>query len=209
MRKAHTLTRYGALYLICDGDTCERYQLPVWDFVRAAVDAGVGIIQYRHKTATLVEYEANLQRLLPLCRNTLLIVNDHALLAERYRLWLHLGQNDALPANLETCYGRSTHGQEELEFALSCNPPPAYIALGTMFSSPTKPGIATNQHLVGHYLERTALPLVLIGGITLDNLHELPRSERILYAVISDALRFGATPEGVGQYVREFNRITG
>lgn len=192
------------LYLICDGETCEQYGLSLPEFVRGAVEGGVRIIQYRHKNITTATYETNLLRLLPLCGGTLLVVNDHAEIAERYRLWLHLGQDDHLPAKLTVSYGRSTHSLAELDYALSCEPQPAYVALGTMFASSTKPDVKTNRSLIADYRKRTALPLVLIGGITLENVHELPQAEDIYYAVIGDAFRFGATVEGIKNYVEAF-----
>jgi thiamine-phosphate diphosphorylase len=141
---------------------------------------------------------------MPLVSSATLIVNDHAEIAIRHNLPLHLGQDDTLPPELPVPYGRSTHSLGELDDALSCTPPPAYIALGTMFASRTKPDVATNRHLVAEYLQRTSLPLVLIGGITLDNVGQLPKEERVYYAVISDVFRYGATPTAIAEYVRLF-----
>lgn len=197
----------GNVYLICDGESCERHRISLWDFVRSAADAGVKNLQYRHKNISAQQYEENLLRLLPLLTGVTLIVNDHAEIAVRYNLPLHLGQGDTLPADLRVPYGRSTHSLAELDFALACNPPPAYIALGTMFASPTKPEVATNRSLIADYRKRTSLPLVLIGGITLDNVRELPRADSIFYAVISDAFRFGATPAGIRKYVESFSLV--
>jgi thiamine-phosphate diphosphorylase len=194
----------GNLYLICDGETCERHHMPLGEFIRSVVGAGVKIVQYRHKNISAAQYEENLLQILPLLRDTILIVNDHAEIAMRHNLTLHLGQDDTLPPELPVPYGRSTHSLGELDDALSCNPAPAYIALGTMFASRTKPDVATNRHLVAEYLQRTSLPLVLIGGITLDNVGQLPKEERVYYAMISDVFRYGATPRAIAQYVRLF-----
>lgn len=194
----------GNLYLICDGETCERHRLPAVDFIRSAAAAGVKIFQYRHKNISAAQYEENLLSLLPMVRQAKLIVNDHAEIAIRHNLPLHLGQEDLLPGQLSVPYGRSTHNLAELDSALAYKPTPAYVALGTMFASGTKPDVATNRSLIADYRERTALPLVLIGGITLDNVSELPHAEDIYYAVISDAFRFGATAQGIEKYVRSF-----
>lgn len=196
----------GNLYLICDGETCLRHHLPLADFVRAATSAGAKTLQYRHKGISVAEYEHNLRMLLPVAEHygTTLIVNDHAAIAERLRLPLHLGQEDPLPAGLSVSYGRSTHTLAELDYALGCNPAPEYVALGTMFVSSTKPDVSSNRTLISAYRARTTLPLVLIGGITLDNVRELPRAETIFYAIIGDAFRFGATSEGITKYVESF-----
>lgn len=194
----------GHLYLICDGETCERHGIQPGDFVRAATGAGAKILQYRHKGISPQQYEANLQQLLAHCEESTLIINDHAEIAARYHLPLHLGQADPLPRELPVPYGRSTHSLAELNYALGCNPAPVYVALGTMFASGTKPNVATNRSLISEYRAHTSLPLVLIGGITLDNVRELPRAENIYYAVIGDAFRYGATLNGIAEFVRHF-----
>lgn len=201
---ASDFLKRASLYLICDGETCARHGITLADFVAGAVAGGATTIQYRHKEISPLTYERNLSEILPLAQRATLIVNDHAEVAERLQLPLHLGQDDALPPQLAVPYGRSTHSLAELERALTATPPPAYIALGTMFASPTKPDVATNRHLIEEYLARTSLPLVLIGGITRENVRTLPRSERISYAIIGDAFRYGATSAAVQRYVAEW-----
>lgn len=195
-----------SLYLICDGESCEARGITPAEFVAGALEGDCKLIQYRHKTISASEYEQKLAPLAALCSKAgaKLIVNDHADIAEKNQLPLHLGQEDRLPEALTVPYGRSTHSLSELTIALAAEPAPSYVALGTMFSSPTKPDVATNRGLIAEYQERTALPLVLIGGITLDNVRELPKSEKIFYAVISDAFRFGATAAGIAKFTRAF-----
>lgn len=204
MHASGILSNRHHLYLICDGATCAAHGISLEDFVFGATQGGCKTIQYRHKGISAHEYEMNLLPLREICRRAKasLVINDYADLAEKYSLPLHLGQDDFLPRTLSVPYGRSTHGLEELAIALAANPAPAYIALGTMFPSPTKPDVATNRHLVAEYLTSTALPLILIGGISMENVQELPQSERIYYAVIGDAFRFGRTTADVEKYVR-------
>ncbi len=206
MHASGILSEGHHLYLICDGETCAKRGITLADFVTGATQGGCRTIQYRHKGISAREYEANLLPLVDICRaaGTSLVVNDHAALAEKHALPLHLGQEDALPAGLSVPYGRSTHGFDELALALAAEPKPAYIALGTMFPSPTKPDVATNRHLVAEYLTRASLPLVLIGGITLENVHELPNHKRVYYAVIGDAFRFGAKKADIEKYVQNW-----
>lgn len=196
----------SSLYLICDGETCARHDLTLVDFMTGALGGGAHIVQYRHKNISRAEYAENLRRLTEIAgaSGVKIIVNDFADLAEEFGLPLHLGQEDMLPQELTVPYGRSTHSLSELAFALSAVPAPDYIALGTMFPSGTKRDVGTNRQLIPDYLNRTELPLVLIGGITLDNAAELPRSERIYYAIIGDAFRFGATREGIEKYARNW-----
>lgn len=206
MHTSRILSASNHLYLICDGELCAAKGISLADYVTGALKGDCKTIQYRHKGISAREYEQNLLALIPRCAaaGAKLIVNDFAELAQKHALPLHLGQDDALPANLTVPYGRSTHSLTELDWALGANPAPDYVALGKMFDSATKPDVANNRQLVNEYLKRTDLPLVLIGGITLDNVHELPQSERIHYAVIGDAFRFGVNSAGIAKFVRSF-----
>ncbi|MCX7633472.1 MAG: thiamine phosphate synthase [Turneriella sp.] len=197
------LPRENRLYLICDGETCLKHGITIEDFCQAAFEGGARIIQYRHKGISAIEYEKNLTRLLPLSAHLALLANDHALIAAQHGLAVHLGQEDPLPQGVMLRYGRSTHSLDELEWALSATPPPGYIALGAMFPSRTKPDVAIHRELIPQYLQRMQLPLVLIGGITLDNIHELPAEDRIYYAIVSDAFRYGNTKAAIRRYVRK------
>lgn len=196
----------GNLYLICDGETCAKHNLPLVDFFRASSEAGVKTIQYRHKGISTTDYEANLVALIPVAKKyrVSLIVNDYAALAQKYALPVHLGQDDALPPKFNLPYGRSTHNMEEVKAALDVNPPPHYLALGAIFSSATKPGVVSCRNALKQALDILTLPLVLIGGITLDNVSELPASSKIFYAVISDVFRFGNDADAIKKYVETF-----
>ena len=207
MPASRILPRDSNLYLICDGETCAMRGLAPVDFFAAAAKAGTRVIQYRHKNISQESYAHNLGPLLKTASDcgTTLIVNDHAEVAERFSLPLHLGQDDVVPKALRVPYGRSTHSLAELEIALAAKPGPDYVALGTMFPSGTKTNVATNRNLVADYLRLTDLPLVLIGGITVDNMAELPRAERIYYAVIGDAFRFGNAPADIEKYARAWH----
>lgn len=206
MRAREIFPRGSNLYLILDGEMCDARGITREDFLAGALSGGARIVQYRHKNISADAYEKNLLGLMEICGTSgaRLIVNDHAAIAEKHELVLHLGQGDELPRDLKVPYGRSTHDLGELELALAVEPKPGYIALGTMFTSSVKPEISSNRQLIGKYLSRTQLPLVLIGGVTLDNVHLLPQGEEIFYAVISDAFRYGATRESIQQYVTSF-----
>ncbi len=211
MYASQILSAGKKLYLICDGETCAARGISLTDFVMGAARGGAKTIQYRHKNISAAVYAENTAPLAKIAAaaHATLIVNDHAELAEQFQLPLHLGQEDTVPQQLSVPYGRSTHSLAELEIALRAIPGPDYIALGTMFPSTTKTGVATNQHLVAEYIRLTPLPLVLIGGITLDNVADLPRSESIYYAVIGDAFRFGATAADIEKYTRLWLPPTG
>jgi len=204
MQSSPIFSGKGSLYLICDGEACATRGIGREDFTKGAIAGGTRIMQYRHKNISVETYAAHLEPLAKLCHaaGVTLIVNDHAAVAEKFLLPLHLGQEDVLPAELRVPYGRSTHSPFELQTALEAEPPPDYLALGTMFPSPTKPEVGRARDWISMCLNRAEQPLVLIGGITLDNVRELPGGERIFYAVIGDAFRFGATPAGIEKYAK-------
>ncbi|HRP69323.1 MAG TPA: thiamine phosphate synthase [Turneriella sp.] len=198
----------SSLYLIMDGEACAARGIALDDFLVGALEGGAWLIQYRHKNIDTELYEKNLQRFLPLCvqHHTHLIVNDHAALAEKFNLPLHIGQEDFLPPNLSVPYGRSIHNMDELSTVLSAQPAASYIALGSMFTSPTKPEVKPMRAIAPMVLEEIEVPLVLIGGISLDNASRLPRSERVFYAIITDTFRFGSTRADIRRYVESWHR---
>lgn len=87
---------------------------------------------------------------------------------------VHLGQADLPAADArgilgpDRLIGLSTHTAEQLGVALGLMPD--YVAVGPMFASTTKP----QEHVPGPSLltlaeSATSIPIVPIGGITIDN----------------------------------------
>jgi thiamine-phosphate pyrophosphorylase len=94
---------------------------------------------------------------------------------------VHLGQND-LPieqarklASFPLIIGKSTHSREQLRTA--CQQYPAYVGLGPVFTTATKPGVqAVGLDYVRKATEEladTGIGHVAIGGITQDNVEEV------------------------------------
>ena len=86
-----------------------------------------------------------------------------------------------------------------------------YVAFGAFYDTTSKPkeklekwGTPTPD-ILHWWSEFMTVPCVAIGGITLDNARDLPHSERIFYAVIGDAFRFGATMEGIEKYAKAWH----
>ena len=144
---------------------------------QAALVGGAGAIQLREKHLGEVELLDRAKRLRALCdeHQALFILNDRpdiALAAGAHGV--HVGQQDMSAADArrllgsEFIIGLSTHTIEQAQAALA--DPPDYLAVGPMFRSPTKP----QDHLAGPATlnavrKITSLPLVAIGGITLEN----------------------------------------
>lgn len=126
-----------------------------------------------------------------------LIVNDHWQLAiDEACDFVHLGQEDLDGADIDAIrraglrLGVSTHDGAELETALAAAPD--YIALGPVFPTTSKSLKWAPQGLekVTGWKEQVGdLPLVAIGGITLEKARAVLRSGADSIAVISDVTR--------------------
>jgi thiamine-phosphate pyrophosphorylase len=112
-----------------------------------------------------------------------LVINDHPWIAAEVGAELcHLGQEDFFDAGFTRCHdvlpasnvvvGLSTHAPAQAERALASKP--AYIAIGPVFATPTKPTAApVTLEYVRWAAENVAIPWFAIGGITLQNLDEV------------------------------------
>jgi thiamine-phosphate pyrophosphorylase len=146
--------------------------------VELALTGGASIVQYRNKSADSATRRTQAAHLLALCRRhgALLIVNDDLGLALAIGAdGVHLGRDDGdiaaaraqLPEGMllgVSCYDR-------IDLAAAAAAAGAnYVAFGSAFASPTKPD-APRAPLELYTLARNRLdiPIVAIGGITLEN----------------------------------------
>ena len=127
---------------------------------------------------------------------------------------MHVGQEDLPPALIRPLLepgrlvGRSTHTAGQLEAA--CREPVDYVAIGPVFSTATKDtGYAAigldRVRAAAHVAESATLPLVAIGGITLERARMVLDAGASSVAVIGDLLA-GGNPAG---RVREYLRALG
>lgn len=145
--------------------------------VGSCLKGGVRIVQYRNKSLDAPHLDIA-RALFALCRQhgAALIINDDVdLAAEANADGVHLGRDDgdiALarqklgPDNIigVSCYG-------SLDKALEAEQSGAdYVAFGSMFASPTKPHAPhAPLSLLAEAKSRLNIPVVAIGGITLQN----------------------------------------
>ena len=165
---------------------------------------GVRLVQLRIKErgSQAVRAEVRAARELCTAAGVQLIVNDYWQIAlEEGCDFVHLGQEDLAGADLGALrrasvrLGISTHDDDELERALGAAPD--YVALGPVYPTllkvmPWKPqGLAR----LSEWKRRIgALPLVAIGGITLERLAGVYAAGADVAAVVSDIVRH-ADPE--------------
>jgi thiamine-phosphate pyrophosphorylase len=179
------------LYVILDRTAARGRDLD--EILAATLEGGCRMVQLREK-----EWPSG--RLLPLatrlserCRRAgaTFIVNDRVDLALAVGAdGVHLGQDDLPPRAARPLLrkgmilGRSTHSVAEARQARDDGAD--YIAVGSMFATPTKPDFRlVGPELLRQIRPETALPLIGIGGITPENVAAVIRAGADGVAVIS------------------------
>lgn len=180
--------------------------------VEAALEGGARALQYRNKVADSTLRLEQARGLARLCRNyhVPLIINDHLDLAlEVDADGLHIGAEDGSIAEARrqlgpnkilgvSCYRKIEDALEAARIGAS------YVAFGGFFPSPVKGGAGgAPMSILGEAKRRTGLPVVAIGGITIENAPQLVAAGADSVAVIT-AL-FGA-PD-VKAAARQFSAI--
>lgn len=144
--------------------------------VKAAIAAGVEVVQYRAKEGSTRELCLEAARLRKLCRNSLFLINDRVDIALAVGAdGVHLGQDD-LPVPVarkllgaRRIIGVTTHTLAE---AIQAERQGAdYLGLSPIFSTVTKAdaGKPAGLKLIERVRRAVKTPLIAIGGITLDN----------------------------------------
>jgi thiamine-phosphate pyrophosphorylase len=166
---------------------------------------GIRLVQLRIKQRPAAEVRHEIRAARPLCAaaGMQLIVNDYWEIAlEEGCDFVHLGQGDLADADLAALrragvrLGISTHDHEELERALRASP--AYVALGPIYPTLLKvmPWQPQGLERIGEWKRRIgALPLVAIGGLTLERLAGVFAAGADVAAVVTDIVR-NRDPEG-------------
>lgn len=160
---------------------------------------GVRLVQLRIKDHTPETVRAEVRRARALCAaaGAQLVVNDYweVALAEGCD-FVHLGQGDLAGADLRALrragvrLGISTHDEAELERALGVRPD--YLALGPIYPTLLKamPWQPQGLERIGQWKRRAGdIPLVAIGGITLERLGGVFAAGADVAAVVTDIVR--------------------
>jgi thiamine-phosphate pyrophosphorylase len=210
------LAQIPLLNPIVDVDGAARAGWSPLDLANAYLDGGATFLQIRAKTlpaATLLDLTLPIVELAH-ARAATVIINDRADIARLASAdGVHVGQDDLAPRAVRAIVGPaamvglSTHTVEQLDAAVA--EPVSYVAVGPVFGTSTK---ATGYQAIGLVMVREAarragargLPLIAIGGITLENAASVIEAGAASVAVVSDLLATG-DPE---KRTRDFlNRI--
>ena len=185
----------GSLYLVAT----PRTGMPEGEFlerVHAALEGGVDILQLRCKEWDARPYLRLAERVGQLARDAGVpfIVNDRPDVALAAGAdGVHLGQED-LPVAWarriapSLLIGRSSHEPAHAEQAIVEDA--SYFAVGPVWDTPTKPGRrAAGLSYVRDVASRSIdVPWFAIGGITLDNVHEVLDAGATRVAVVRAVL---------------------
>lgn len=181
------------LYAITDPDLLPGSRLV--EAVRAAIAGGARLVQYRNKQADAATRLREATALAQLCRDAgaLFIANDDVALALACAAHgVHLGQRDGAVAEArerlgpDAVVGQTCHAS--LELALAAQAAGAsYVAFGRFFPSHTKPlASPADPALLPEARRQLRLPIVAIGGVTVDNAPALLSGGADAVAVIHD-----------------------
>jgi thiamine-phosphate pyrophosphorylase len=161
---------------------------------RLVLSGGARVLQYRNKAAdtALRREQASALRELTHKFFVPLIINDDAILAQQVDAdGVHLGGEDgsviAARAQLSSgkligvsCYNRMALAHEAVQQGAD------YVAIGSFFASTVKPdAVVASPDLLRQAHREIAVPLVAIGGITVNNCAQLLEAGANALAVIS------------------------
>lgn len=158
--------------------------------VEQALEGGVAALQYRRKAGAHLQEARSLASL---CRRhgVPFIVNDDAALALAAGAdGLHLGREDGALVDARRRLGHALLGASCYDSLAAAQAAVAegadYVAFGSVFASPTKPAAVRAPLSLFGAARTLGVPLVAIGGITLENAPLLVRAGADALAVISD-----------------------
>jgi len=158
--------------------------------VAQALDGGIAMLQYRRKQKQSVEEARRLARM---CRDRAVpfIVNDDVALAlDCGADGVHLGREDGEVGAARAMLGGRLLGASCYDSIAAARTAVAagadYIAFGSVFPSPTKPAAVRAPLALFGEARSLGVPLVAIGGITLQNAPQLRAAGADCLAVISD-----------------------
>ncbi|HZR24864.1 MAG TPA: thiamine phosphate synthase [Vicinamibacterales bacterium] len=206
--------RFSPLNAIVDVDAASRAGWQPVALADAYLRGGARFLQLRAKQMSSRDCLATATAIAARTRasGAILIVNDRADIARLAQAdGVHVGQDDLSPQDVRSVVGAdmivglSTHTVEQIDAAV--RHPVDYVAVGPVFGTTTK---TTGYEAIGLDLVRQAaerahargLPLVAIGGITLDRAASVLAAGADSVAVIGDLLTNNDPERRVREYLR-------
>jgi thiamine-phosphate pyrophosphorylase len=181
--------------------------------VEAALQGGCRIIQYRSKLADVTRQQEEAVTLLRLCKRygALLLINDNVELARSTGAHgVHLGQDDMPITEARALLGKGAvigiTCHNSLPLALQAERDGAdYVAFGRFFPSGTKASAPpADLQILEDARNTLRIPLVAIGGITLDNAPAILEAGADMLAVVGDVFNAADITNRVRAYCELF-----
>ncbi|MDQ2776759.1 MAG: thiamine phosphate synthase [Acidobacteriota bacterium] len=201
-------------YPILDTSVLMARGCTILDTAKSLIEAGVRILQYRHKDNWTQAHYDEAAALRTLCHDTgvLFVLNDRADFAHLLGAALHIGQNDLNPVAArkimsDEVMGFSTHNRRQL--ARADEEPVEYLSLGPIFptTSKLKPDPVLGIDAFRALRPLTTKPLVAIGGVTLDNAKQVFDAGADSVAIISGILPEGGDRHAIKRRAEEWLKL--
>ena len=210
------MAAFPRFYPILDTGAAARAGLDLAKSAEALLDAGIGILQLRHKDHFDRQMFETAQEVAAACREAgaIFVINDRADMAVLLDAALHIGQDD-LPApesraliGAVRVLGISTHNEEQL--LASNHEPVDYIAIGPLFQTGSKrnPDAVVGVEELARLRPLTDRPVVAIGGINRQNFGSVLQAGADSIAVIGDLFAPGGTLKSLRERAEEWMRLT-
>jgi thiamine-phosphate pyrophosphorylase len=207
--------RLPRFYPILDTAALSERECPVISAAKALLEAGVKILQYRHKANWTQAHFDDAKQIVSLCheRGVLFVLNDRADFAHLLGAALHVGQDDLPPVAArrvvsDEVIGYSTH--DEVQLTRADAEPVEYVSLGPIFvtNSKSKPDRVVGIEGLRRLRRLTKKPLAAIGGITPENAKEVLEAGADSVAVISGLLPHTCDQVILRRRAEEWIRVT-
>jgi len=183
--------------------------------VRAALEGGARVVQYRDKQANMAQRETIAHALNRLCQGASVpfLVNDDVVLATAVgAAGVHIGRDDPDVAAARHALGKAAligvSCYNDLERARQAQSAGAdYVAFGRFFPSRTKPrAVQATTGLLKAARAELRIPIVAIGGITPDNGASLIEAGADALAVIEGLFNQPDIRAAAERYARLFSQ---
>ncbi len=200
------------IYPIIDTATLVERRITPLDAAQALLDGGAQILQFRHKQSYTRSIFSEAESIASLCvaRSVPFVMNDRADLARLLNAALHVGQDD-LPPRLARHVlgdglpmGYSTHNLKQLREAAT--QPVDYLAIGPIFGTVSKqnPDPMVGLEVLREVIAASPLPLVAIGGITIENAQRLYDVGVRSVSLISDLYALGDSADALRRRIAQW-----
>lgn len=179
------------LYAVTDRSWCKNTTL--FEQVEQTLKGGTTIVQLREKNISPIEFEIEAVKMQKLCKsyNVPLIINDDVILAKKINAdGIHVGQDD-----MNTLEARKFIGPDMIlgvsvqtveEAIIAQNEGADYLGVGAVFpTSSKKDAIDVSLETLKQICDAVSIPVIAIGGISINNVEKLANTGIDGIAVIS------------------------